>query len=119
MTELHPQTPLIRSAQRTGDVVSAAIHGEINMHNSPELREAVLNVLLTNTPKKLILDLAQVPYMDSSALAVLVEALQRLRKSAGQIILLRPQPRVRGLLEIARLDTLFTVVTDPHQIPEK
>ena len=39
--------------------------------------------------------------MDSSAIAVLVELLQRIRKRNGQIVLRKPQPRVKGLLEIA------------------
>ena len=59
--------------------------------------------------KTLVLDLAGVPYMDSSAVAVLVEALQRIRRSGGKIHLRNLQPRVRGLLEIARLDTIFVV----------
>ncbi len=45
--------------------------------------------------------------MDSSALAVLVEALQKLRPSGGKVVLVGLQPRVQGLLEIARLNTDF------------
>ena len=82
--------------------------GEIDLHNSPELRTALLDVLLEDTqPKQLVLNLAQVPYMDSSAIAVLVEALQKMRKTGGKIYLTNLQPRVKGLLEIARLDSIF------------
>ena len=61
-------------------------------------------------PKKLILNLGQVPYMDSSAIAVLVEALQKMRKTGGKVFLTNLQPRVKGFLEIARLDSIFSVV---------
>jgi anti-anti-sigma factor len=50
--------------------------------------------------------------MDSSAIAVLVEALQRIRKAGGRIFLTDLQPRVKGLLEIARLDSIFIVCKD-------
>jgi anti-sigma B factor antagonist len=62
--------------------------------------------------KRLILNLTEVPYMDSSAIAVFVEALQKLRKTGGKIYLTNLQPRVKGLLEIARLDTIFVVCAD-------
>ena len=50
--------------------------------------------------------------MDSSAVAVLVEAMQRLRKIGGMVCLTNLQPRVKGLLEIARLNSIFTVCAD-------
>ena len=53
-----------------------------------------------------------VPYMDSSAIAVLVESLQKLRKDKGGVYLTDLQPRVKGLLEIARLETIFNIRTD-------
>ena len=59
--------------------------------------------------KNLVLNLAEVPYVDSSAIAVMVEALQRLRRTGGRVCLTDLSPRVRGLLEIARLDAIFTV----------
>src|SRR5258706_1041559 len=89
--------------------VIASIRGEIDLHNSPDLRGVLLELLAKHEPKRLVLNLSQVPYMDSSAIAVLVEALQKIRKSGGRIFLTDLQPRVKGLLEIARLDSIFVV----------
>jgi len=111
-TELNTGTDLVPSARVEGTSVIASIRGEIDLHNSPELRGAMLDVLLRGDPKKLILNLQQVPYMDSSAVAVLVEALQKMRRIGGKVFLTNLQPRVKGLLEIARLDTIFVVVKD-------
>jgi anti-sigma B factor antagonist len=107
MAKLKSGTDLIPIAAEEGGVVTAQVKGEIDLHNSPELRDALLNVLLRHLPRKLVLNLEQVPYMDSSAIAVLVEALQKIRPSGGTIRLTHLQPRVRGLLEIARLDAIF------------
>jgi anti-anti-sigma factor len=50
--------------------------------------------------------------MDSSAIAVLVEALQKMRKINGRIFLTNLQPRVKSLLDIARLGSIFTLTKD-------
>jgi anti-sigma B factor antagonist len=112
MAELNTSSEVIVNARRDGDVIFIAIRGEIDLHNSPGLRTDLLDALQRGMPKKLILNLAEVPYMDSSAIAVLVEALQKMRKAGGKIYLTNLQPRVKGLLEIARLDTIFVVVKD-------
>ena len=75
----------------------------------PDLRGALLELLTKSRCNRLILNLSNVPYMDSSAIAVLVEMLQKLRKTKGSIALTNLQPRVKGLLEIARLNTIFTL----------
>lgn len=104
------------SAPRTeGTAIIAEVRGEIDLHNSPEMRSAILAMFSKGIPKRLILNLSQVPYMDSSAVAVLVEALQKLRPSGGRLMLVGLQPRVKGLLEIARLDTVFVIVPDEQQ----
>jgi anti-sigma B factor antagonist len=110
--EIKTGVDLVPSARVQGAAVIVAVRGEIDLHNSPDLRGVLLELLANHSPKKLILNLAQVPYMDSSAIAVLVEALQRIRKTAGRIFLTDLQPRVKGLLEIARLDSIFIVCKD-------
>ena len=110
--ELTSGSELVPTARREDDTVFATVRGEIDLHNSPELRDAMLTVLLSANPSRLVLDLAQVPYMDSSGLAVLVEGLKRMQRRGGRIALLNLQPRVKGLLEIARLNTLFILAKD-------
>ena len=103
---------LVPQSKHIGDAVVASLKGEIDLHKSPELRGVILDLLHKHNPRKLILDLSGVPYMDSSAIAVLVEALKKLRKNSGKVFLTGLQPRVKGLLEIARLDTVFSIVKD-------
>ncbi|MGB7160319.1 MAG: STAS domain-containing protein [Tepidisphaeraceae bacterium] len=120
MAEPRPNTPeLVQGARRTGDAVRAALVGEIDLHNSPQVRSALLELLQREQPKKLILNLAAVPYMDSSAIAVLVESLQKIRKTGGKIYLTNLQPRVKGLLEIARLDAIFVLAGSEEEAMEK
>jgi anti-sigma B factor antagonist len=112
MSELHTGTDLVPTARKDGNAVVAAIRGEIDLQNSPDLRAALLDLLAREKPARFVLNLSQVPYMDSSAIAVLVELLQKMRKSGGKIILTTLQPRVKSLLEIARLDSIFGIAKD-------
>jgi anti-sigma B factor antagonist len=109
MAEAKGTGDVVSGVRRTGDAVVASLRGEIDLHNSPTVRTALLKFLDENKPKKLVLNLGEVPYMDSSAIAVLVEALQKMRRHGGKIYLTNLQPRVKGLLEIARLDSIFVV----------
>jgi len=119
MAEPTQNPELVQRLRRQGDAVIASLVGEIDLHNSPQVRAALLETLNREKPKRLILNLAGVPYMDSSAIAVLVESLQKLRKTGGKIYLTNLQPRVKGLLEIARLDAIFVIAGSEEEAMTK
>jgi anti-sigma B factor antagonist len=119
MPELKTNCALMPTARVEGDVVIGSVDGEIDLKNSPELREALLEIIAQQKPKKVILNLAAVRYMDSSAIAVLVESLQKLRRVGGKMVLTNLQPRVKGLLEIARLDSIFGIAKDEAEAMTK
>ncbi len=82
--------------------------GDIDMATSPVLR-AELKRLIADAARRVVVDLAHVPYMDSSGVATLVEAMKALRQNAGSLALCNMNPRVRAIFEIARLDQYFTI----------
>jgi anti-sigma B factor antagonist len=110
--DLTTASELVPSARKEGDALILAVRGEIDLHNSPELRTEILDLIGRTAPRRLVLNLNLVPYMDSSACAVLVECLRRMRSLGGKVCLACLQPRVKGLLEIARLGSIFTIVKE-------
>jgi anti-sigma B factor antagonist len=80
--------------------------GAIDLHVSPEIRASLREVIDTN-PKRLVVDLSNVPYIDSSGLAVLIGAMQGLEHEGGRFMLAGAQEAVRMILESARLDQYF------------
>ncbi len=114
-----PANTVVSAVRREGTTVVVNVRGEIDLHNSPELRGELLKILGDASVRKLILVLSEVPYMDSSAVAVLVEALQKLRRVGGKVCLAALQPRVKGLLEIARLDSIFVVTATEEEAMKK
>ena len=88
-----------------------APEGAIDLHVAPETR-AALRELIDEKPKRLIVDMSKVPYVDSSGLAVLIGAMQSLEHDGGRFMLAGPQEAVRVILESARLDQYFHVYPD-------
>ena len=109
MAETRAHSDLIAGVKDEADSLIVAIKGEIDLQTSPELRVALIDLLARSKAKKMILNLSQVPYMDSSAIAVLVELLKKVNARGGKIWLTELQPRVKGLLEIVRLNTIFSL----------
>src|SRR6187401_257396 len=85
--------------------------GALDLHVAPETR-AALRELIDQKPKRLIVDLSDVPYVDSSGLAVLIGAMQSLEHDGGKFMLAGAQEAVRMILESARLDQYFQLF--PH-----
>ena len=85
--------------------------GAIDLHVSPEIRTS-LRELIDEKPKRLVVDLSRVPYVDSSGLAVLIGAKQELENEGGTFMLAGAQQAVRTILESARLDQYFKMVAD-------
>ena len=115
MADLQTGSQLVPSARVEGKTLVAAVKGEVDLNNSPELRTILLGLVSQNSPAKLVLNLKQVPYMDSSAIAVLVEAMQKLRKTGGRVCLTNLQPRVKSLLDIAKLGSIFLITRDEQE----
>ena len=93
------------------DGVLVAVSGEVDFNNASELH-VELDRHLAGAPKRMIVDLAGVRYMDSSGLATMVQALQAQKAQNGKLVLCNLPDRVHGVFRIARLDSIFTIVPD-------
>ena len=101
-------------SRREGNATVLSAEGEVTVFSSPALRE-VLRRAADEKPGRLILDLAQTSYIDSSGVATLVEALQRVGRHKGKLVLAGMNNRVRGVFEIARLDAVFQIAADVQE----
>ncbi len=96
--------------QRNGVVILRPV-GDVDLNCSPVLRAELMQAQASK-PSKLIVDLTDVLYMDSSGVATLVEAMKGMRQSGGTLVLCNLQQRVLSIFEIARLDIVFKIVPD-------
>lgn len=92
----------------TDGIVILRPQGDVDMEVAPALRKALRGVF-DGKPKKVVVHLRDVPYIDSSGIAVLVEGLQWSRKTGIVYLLAECSPQVRGVLSLARLSSIFSV----------
>lgn len=108
---MSPDDSVIKSQESLPDGVCVALDGDVDLSRSPTVRQTLINLAHSGNTR-IVVDLTDVPYMDSSGVATLVEALQAQRKAGGQMVLFGLQPRVQSIFEIARLNMVFTIVDD-------
>jgi anti-sigma B factor antagonist len=87
------------------------LEGEIDLHVSPRIT-STLNAAVKAKPRNLVIDMENVSYIDSSGLAALIEAMQKIEKYGGKFALAGLQENVKPIFEIARLDQVFQIYPD-------
>ncbi len=87
------------------------LEGEIDLHVSPSIASS-LKTMTNEKPPRLVVDLSRVRYIDSSGLAVLIDAMQTVQGYGGKFLLSGIQDGVKPIFEIARLDQVFRIFPD-------
>lgn len=87
------------------------LNGRLVMADAPPVRQQLLDRIAQGNGK-LILDLGQVGFMDSSGLSVLVSVFKSARLKQGDVVLLNLTPAVRSLIELTRLQQVFAIFDD-------
>jgi anti-sigma B factor antagonist len=87
------------------------LEGEIDLHVSTGVAASLMTII-AEQPARVVVDLAGVSYIDSSGLAVLIQAMQNVEDYGGTFTLAGANDNVRSILETARLDQVFLIF--PH-----
>jgi len=79
-----------------------------------QLRET-LEQLCEQGDTRVVVNFSQVPYIDSSVLGQLVYGYSLLRENGGDLKILTPSPRIKDLLEVTRLVSVFEIFEDQEE----
>ena len=90
-----------------GDVVVLDLKGKITLGEGDELLKDKVNSLVNQGHKKVILNLADVPYIDSAGLGEVVRTYTTVSRQGGSLKLLSLTKRITDLLSITKLLTVF------------
>jgi len=97
------------NTRQVGDVSVVDVAGRITLgEGSTALRDALRDMVAKNH-KKILLNLGEVSYIDSSGIGELVSGFTSVTNSGGQLKLLGLNKRVKDLLQITKLYTVFDV----------
>ena len=76
-----------------------AVHGEIDLASGPDLK-ACIELVIDATEGDILVDLADVDYIDSTGLHILLEAHERVAQTGRHVSVQNPSPQVLRLLDI-------------------
>jgi len=108
--------PALKIATRqVGATTILDLSGDITLFNSPEIRKALLTLLREKHVLHLLVNMQNVPYVDSSGVASLVEGLKASRESNARFALYGLSKSARTVLELTHLLRVFEV----HQTEEE
>jgi len=98
------------------DVTVLDLEGNLALEGNKQFRRHVAATIDAGV-RKLILNLAGVPYMDSSGLGELISCYTAMQKSSGSVKLLHLNDRLQHLLTVTKLSALFeTFDSEPAAI---
>lgn len=87
-----------------------SLSGELDLSSAPPLRELLARMIDDDRPGRIVLDLSDLIYLDSTGLSVFVAAQKRATASGVEFCLANPNPSVGRLFEITALDQFFEIV---------
>jgi anti-sigma B factor antagonist len=90
-----------------GDVMVLDLKGRITLGDGDELLKDKVNSLVNQGRKKLLLNLADVPYVDSAGLGQIVRTYTTVSRQGGNLKLVNLTKRIADLLAITKLLTVF------------
>ena len=98
--------PLL-GVEAVGDACVVRLGGELDLYNAEKVRAALLEAC-NESPARVVVDLSEVEFLDSTALGVLIEARTRLQNRRA-FILASPGLETRRALKISGLDRHFSM----------
>jgi anti-sigma B factor antagonist len=98
--------PVLR-IEEVGTARVVSLGGELDLYNAEQVRTALADAC-ADTPERVVVDLSEVEFIDSTALGVLIEARTKLDNRRG-FLLAAPALETRRALQISGLDRHFSV----------
>ena len=98
--------------RQVNDVTIVDLSGQIKLGEGTSVLRDTVKDLLGKGQKKILLNLGNITYIDSSGIGELVSAFTSVRNQGGELKLLNLAKKVHDVLQITRLYTVFQVMDD-------
>jgi anti-sigma B factor antagonist len=97
----------VQGPQGGGSYV-VVLTGEVDLLGAPELKDA-LRAAIADGASRVVVDMTQTRFIDSTTLGVILGASKRLRPEGGELVLVIDHPSIRKIFEITLLDRAFEI----------
>ena len=98
------------------DTLLVQMGGELDILGADRVRHEIDAILQTRRIRKLILDLGEVSFIDSTGLGVILGRYKKISAAGGKMYIVRANPAVRKVLELAGVHKLVTLCQDEREI---
>jgi anti-sigma B factor antagonist len=106
------QTPMTITTREVSHVTIVDINGRITLGDETGKLRDTIRQLIDAGKKKIVLNLAQVDYIDSSGVGELVSNYTTVRNAGGELKLLSLTKKVQDVLHVTKLYTVFDIKDD-------
>lgn len=94
---------------RTATHGEVVLRGELDTYTVPELDRALSDVVGEGRPRRIVVDLRGLEFIDVTGVGALVSANNGAHRAGSELVLRGPNKQARKLLEITGLDQVFTI----------
>jgi anti-sigma B factor antagonist len=101
--------------RKSGDVTIVDVEGKILLGEGDVQLKRKIDDLIERKETKLLLNLANVPYMDSGGLGEIVRSYTTVKRAGGELKLLNATKRISDLLTITKLITVFEIFEEESE----
>ena len=110
MANVHAMEPEfdVRIAEVGNKSFVVSVSGEVDLHTAPEMERELVEVLQLGG-NSVVVDLAEVGFIDSTVLGLLLRYKPRFRSRGGDLVLVSDDRRILRTLEITGLDRVFRI----------
>jgi len=98
----------VSSERLDDDLGVIVLSGEVDIYTAPQFKECLLELLDAGV-KRLVVDLSQITFIDSTALGVLIGGVRRVHSSGGAMTIVVTTRPVERVLSITGLDRVFSM----------
>jgi len=98
----------VKEVRENKSATVVVLAGEIDLHQTPDVHQTLVTIC-DKKPPRVVINLDQVTYMDSSGVGTLVEAYRRINAYQGTLNLCCMNDQVHSIFEITRLDQFFKI----------
>ncbi|MBI4947838.1 MAG: STAS domain-containing protein [Bacteroidetes bacterium] len=103
------------TVKKKGAIYIFALTGELIEKNQAEKLMQDVDEVILNNNIRFIIDLSALKYLNSSGLTILIQILTKARKAGGEAVIAHVGKRIKELLVITKLNTVFSVTDTVEQ----
>ena len=98
------------SYEEKGEELVVHVGGEIDHHSAVEVRTEVDARIIATSPKRVLLELSAVDFMDSSGLGLIMGRFALVKQYGGTLAVLDPSPAVVKIMKLAGMERMITIM---------